>query len=469
MPRLHAPTESGEPASVEPATSNATFSRLPSLTGMRFIAALLVFATHISANRLFASRATDDGLAAVLGRTGWLGVSFFFVLSGFILTWSARPADTVRGFWRRRIVKIYPNHLVTLVAALALMAAVGQTIRPSATAANLLLLNTWVPVVDIYDSPNGLSWSLCCELAFYLAFPLLHRLVVRIPSTRLWVWTAAVGLLVIAVPFLARALPTAPVTPWAADIPFWHYWLAYSLPPVRMLEFVLGILVARTVLTGRWAGPGPVTATLLTLAAYSVMTVAPAEFAMAAVPAVPLALLIAAIATADITGAPSPLRSAAMVRLGELSFAFYMVHELIIRYGLRALGHHWSTAGGLALTAGLFSASLGCAWLLHRYVEVPAMRRWGSRRRPAPAAADVPPPRATARQGPAPGPGHSGAGPSLTGRPEPLPCARASYRGSCPPAATSSPHDKEQSCPRQPRAAPSSPPARSPSPPPAKE
>ncbi|MGW8697142.1 acyltransferase family protein [Streptomyces eurythermus] len=392
MPRLHAPTDSGEPASVEPATSNATFSRLPSLTGMRFIAALLVFATHISANRLFASRATDDGLAAVLGRTGWLGVSFFFVLSGFILTWSARPADTVRGFWRRRIVKIYPNHLVTLVAALALMAAVGQTIRPSATAANLLLLNTWVPVVDIYDSPNGLSWSLCCELAFYLAFPLLHRLVVRIPSTRLWVWTAAVGLLVIAVPFLARALPTAPVTPWAADIPFWHYWLAYSLPPVRMLEFVLGILVARTVLTGRWAGPGPVTATLLTLAAYSVMTVAPAEFAMAAVPAVPLALLIAAIATADITGAPSPLRSAAMVRLGELSFAFYMVHELIIRYGLRALGHHWSTAGGLALTAGLFSASLGCAWLLHRYVEVPAMRRWGSRRRPAPAAADVPPP-----------------------------------------------------------------------------
>jgi peptidoglycan/LPS O-acetylase OafA/YrhL len=41
------------------------------------------------------------------------GVSFFFVLSGFVLTWSARPDDIATGFWRRRIARIYPVHLVT--------------------------------------------------------------------------------------------------------------------------------------------------------------------------------------------------------------------------------------------------------------------------------------------------------------------------------------------------------------------
>ena len=61
-------------------------SRLPSLTGMRFIAAALVFLFHVSYANLFASERVAGTLMTVFGQGGWTGVGFFFVLSGFVLT-----------------------------------------------------------------------------------------------------------------------------------------------------------------------------------------------------------------------------------------------------------------------------------------------------------------------------------------------------------------------------------------------
>ncbi|MCG8970427.1 acyltransferase family protein [Streptomyces sp. CL12-4] len=77
-------------------------SRLPSLTGLRFLAALAVFAHHaflpIPPLRLLADDATEFRLYRWFNQAGGLGVSFFFVLSGFVLTWSARHDDTTTSF-----------------------------------------------------------------------------------------------------------------------------------------------------------------------------------------------------------------------------------------------------------------------------------------------------------------------------------------------------------------------------------
>ncbi|WP_018683708.1 acyltransferase family protein [Actinokineospora enzanensis] len=350
---------------------------LDTLTGLRFAAAILVFATHISANRMFGSQAVDDALFLVFGRIGWFSVTFFFVLSGFIMAWSPRAGDTARSFWRRRAAKVFPNHLVTMFAAVILMLATARMVNPSALCANTFLLSTWFPSLPIYDSPNGLSWSLCCEAFFYLAFPLLHKVIRRIPSR--WLWTCA-GLVVAAImviPAVAMTLPTTPVTPWASTIPFWHYWLVYSLPPVRALDFVLGILLARIVHTGRWIPLGLGPAALLMVPAYVVMLVVPPQFAMNAVCVVPMGLLVAAGAVGDTRGARSPFRARTWVQLGELSFAFYMVHELVIRYGLRVLNENKYVLGGVVLTVFFFVTSLLLARLLYRHVEVPAQRFFG--------------------------------------------------------------------------------------------
>ena len=66
--------------------------RLPSLTGLRAIAALMVFGFHVWALGIFASPGVNKVLAHSVSE-GVIGVTFFFILSGFVLTWTARDND----------------------------------------------------------------------------------------------------------------------------------------------------------------------------------------------------------------------------------------------------------------------------------------------------------------------------------------------------------------------------------------
>ena len=105
-------------------------SRLPSLTGMRFIAAALVFFFHSFAISPLASQFGMANAGLLIGPAGYIGVTFFFVLSGFVLTWSARRSDTTLAFWRRRFFKIYPTYLLTFLVALLLVGVVSSAAPP---------------------------------------------------------------------------------------------------------------------------------------------------------------------------------------------------------------------------------------------------------------------------------------------------------------------------------------------------
>src|SRR5688500_12797828 len=80
-------------------------SRLPSLTGARFIAAGLVFVFHATFAWPFASSGAQETSGLLFSQGGYTGVTFFFILSGFVLTWAVRPGDTTPRFWRRRFFK----------------------------------------------------------------------------------------------------------------------------------------------------------------------------------------------------------------------------------------------------------------------------------------------------------------------------------------------------------------------------
>ncbi|QQQ80565.1 acyltransferase [Saccharothrix sp. 6-C] len=349
---------------------------------MRFIAALMVFAFHVSLEGVFADRPVGDGYYAAVNKFGFAGVSFFFILSGFVLTWSARETDTARGFWRRRLVKIYPNHVVTWAAAVVLMLAFGPAFGWHQAVPNLLLVHTWVPVRDVFSSMNNVSWSLACEVLFYLSFPVLLPLVKRIRPERLRGAAVAVAVAVLlVVPVAGALLPSSPSVPWDPGTSMASFWFLYVFPPVRALEFVLGMLVARLVLTRRWVDIGLGPATALVAAGYVVALVAPTPYQFAAATAVPLALLIGTGASADISGRRSPLRGRVAQWLGETSFAFYMVHWLVLSYGHRLLGGgSWSTPVAVLVVLGLLAVSLALAGALHAIVERPAMRRFGRSR-----------------------------------------------------------------------------------------
>jgi peptidoglycan/LPS O-acetylase OafA/YrhL len=344
-------------------------SRLPSLTGLRFVAAFLVFGFHVGVVGLVDTGAAGTATSFLFAQ-GAVGVSFFFILSGFVLTWSARTDDTVRRFWQRRFAKIYPNHLVTWVPALAVALVTGTGVTLTIALTNLLLVQAWIPDPRIYYGLNSVSWSLACEFFFYLLFPLLRRGLVRLSGRALW--PAAIGALAVVwlIPLAVQPIPDR-----------YHYWAIWLFPVARLPEFVAGMVLARIVQEGRWIPFGVLPASLFAVVSYLASAWLPDDLRIVAGTAVPLALLIAAVGAADAAGRPTPWRSRWAVWLGEVSYAFYLVHLLVLRLFAKAVGtsHSAIVEIGLVLVA-LAVAVLG-SWLLYICVERPGMRLLGPRRK----------------------------------------------------------------------------------------
>jgi peptidoglycan/LPS O-acetylase OafA/YrhL len=384
------PTGGGLVEMVEPGAR----ARCDSLTALRFVAAVLVFADHSAYVNAFAAGPVKRGYTAAVADAGALGVSFFFVLSGFVLALATPPDDPAPGFWRRRAVKIYPSHLVTLGLWLVLMigaASAGYQAfpTPGTIVPNALLLHTWWPDYDLMSGGNPVSWSLCCEIACYAAFPLLAGLIRRLRPDRLWCWAGGLVLAIGAVAAIAQfLLPRGPVLPGTAPAGLYQFWLVYQFPPVRALEFALGALVAALVRTGCWPAVPVWLAGLLVALLYPVALRAPFLFGLTSVLVAPVALLIGCAGARDLRGADSPLRRRFPVRLGELSYAFYLTHFMVMILFTGALGRRTFTGPWpfLVLAAELV-VCVGVAWLLHRLVERPLVRRWS---RPRPRAATEP-------------------------------------------------------------------------------
>jgi peptidoglycan/LPS O-acetylase OafA/YrhL len=372
---------SSSPAVALDGASGSHRTKLPSLTGLRFIAAVLVFFFHATFSdppmNPFADESWEEGFRWLFSKAGWMGVSFFFVLSGFVLTWSARPGDTVTGFWRRRVLKIFPNHLVMWALAMVLFA--GAMTPVSAWLPNLFMIHSWFPQHDTFISVNPPSWSLCSELLFYVLFPFLLRPVLRIKESALWLWAAAMVAGMLAVQLVTDFLmPQHPPTPEGFGISLWEFWFGYNFPPVRMFEFVLGMILARLVAAGAAPRIGIIQASLLCLVGYAAAMVVPFLYGLNLMTVVPIALLICAVARADVEGAPTVLRGRTMQWLGEVSFGFYLA-QYVVMYTVRTKlmdERLFSPVPGLLVLLGFFFATLLVGWLLLVCVERPVMRRW---------------------------------------------------------------------------------------------
>ncbi len=346
-------------------------SRLPALTGLRWAAALVVFGQHTLElfydPDLVAPRPVRAVLWALLVNGGAMGVSFFFVLSGFVLTWSGSAAGP-GAFWWRRFSKIYPATLVTTLAALLVVGGAG----PVPLAAHLTLTQTWFPSASVFGALNPVSWSLSCEAFFYLCFPLLLPALRRLRPAGLWI--AAGGL--VAFVLVTGALLTTVDRSLAL-------WLGYMFPPVRMAEFTLGIVAALLVRAGAWRGPTLGWSFVLVGLGAAAALAAPYPLNQHALTLVPVTFVVTAAACADLRGVPTVWTRPLLRYLGEVSFAFYLVHYLTY-LSYERLGLLPSSAGPLVaalVTISVFSISLLGAMIVYHGVELPALRLLRSRTR----------------------------------------------------------------------------------------
>ena len=313
------------------------------------------------------------------------GVSFFFVLSGFVLTHAYGDGRVSwRRFYLARIARIAPLHLFCiflLLLALPLPAARGQNLGPAASFASFVLktamLDSWAPVRGVLSSWNSVSWSISVEMAFYACFPALLFAMTRRPLPTL-AGVAAVSLGVLAAG-VAAGLPVFVLDRDAVTLVN----LGSFFPLARAFEFALGM--ATCLAWRRWVLPArlPVAvwtameAAALSGAAVWLLFVTPAlvrgssgavfVWLRASGSCGVFALLLAVLAKGE-GRIGRGLAWRPFVALGEASFAFYLVHVIVMRTLRFDFGQGPGTLAALAL-------SLGLAFLLHEAVEKPMRRR----------------------------------------------------------------------------------------------
>ena len=333
--------------------------QIQSLQVFRGLAALAVVAHHAALSTEAFVGALPVPLATWLGM-GFLGVDFFFVLSGFIIMYAhmddAHTPSALKRYGFKRLSRIYPAYLpvgvgmILLYAAMPGLSAAGEGGRDFSLLSSLLL----VPA----DGPPALSvaWTLVHELMFYGVFLLF---------------------------FVSRRWLVGGLLAWASVILMANYfytpagWLRYPLSLLN-LEFMLGVGAAWLVRTYDLHGKSGWIAALgvgSALVALWLMTHDKAPF-LRWVFAMGLALMVIGFAAREqIVAVRWP---ALLLILGNASYSIYLIHNPLLSLTQRVAGRIGLTWSG-AMVWGVVLGVLG-GWVYYLMVERPALRFFRERR-----------------------------------------------------------------------------------------
>lgn len=345
--------------------SSARRPSLPVLTSLRFFAAVEVVAFHIIDSNEGRNLLPDGFLKGVLSG-GPAAVTFFFILSGFILTYvhaGKREEDCEvepMTFWRLRIARIVPAYFFSLLLALpALSAFLNETTRPmwEKIVAPILVvsfLQSWWPTFAIW---NGPAWSLSVECFFYALFPCMARALSRLGRPSLF--SAAYALIIASASIRPDLLPPR----------FQNFFPLFHLP-----YFVFGMALGRQHLFGRslpvgWHAAmfylGVTTLTIL----FGLSWLLPSWMKSGPVLVPSFALVI--LGGARPSRAMTLLNFPILVLLGEASYSTYILHEPL-RIWLMMLGLNISLWFYLPTYAAVVVA---ISLISFKYVETPLRER----------------------------------------------------------------------------------------------
>lgn len=208
-------------------------TRLDPLTSLRFIAAAMIVAHHTISYGIFGLSA-PSGHASIWGQ----GVSFFFVLSGFILAYVYPKLETwpeIRQFWRARFARVWPALVFSFILALWLL---SLDIDYQTAAANLLMIQGWIPYQDYYFSYNSPAWSISTEVFFYITFPLI---IYKWKNN--WPYKIMFSFALLFIMLYTSNILQSQTTE-SFDKSMTKTGLLYISPATRIFEFVFGICIA---------------------------------------------------------------------------------------------------------------------------------------------------------------------------------------------------------------------------------
>lgn len=329
---------------------------LQSLQALRFIFACLIFCFHFPIG-------TYEPLFA---EGGGIGVSFFLVLSGFVM--SLGYANKVKqttfrwsDFMLKRLIKLWPLHLLCLLIWIgaAYMAWGSKDIHLLPLLGNAFLLQSWFPIKEMEG--NSVAWCLSTLIFFYAVYPVLAKLEMK----------RLIALFVLH--FLLISLLSYTLIP--SHLQEW-YW--YKFPPTRILDFILGMILYHLYIKLDKAKlPSLVYRDVPPIIFFAIglfiihgktnlMELSGRVFYLAS------AVTILSYALFERKyGIPSWLKFKFLLYLGEISFSFYMIHNLAILITKQALSkvypdHHWTLRFVITFVATIIGSVI-----VNKYFEQP--------------------------------------------------------------------------------------------------
>ncbi|CAI8724229.1 acyltransferase family protein [Pseudomonas sp. IT-P4] len=356
---------------------------IPALTSLRFFAAAMIVIQH-SASYFHIWEGFTQTFTLIQG------VTFFFVLSGFILTYAhsnlTGAANSARFMWAR-IARVWPAHIFTMGLLYVLWVypfATGLVVTAEQTILSATLTQAWSPWPSDFFAFNGVAWTLSVEMFFYAMFPLLI-----LNFSKTWHIKLALSFaLAMAAVFIAVTTNAPAYAP--GDVVTTASWV-YIWPPARLFEFVLGMVAGKAFLVyGQRVRDSGVqsyglAALLLILAGSYFMPalgwalsghdlIGPALKGWITVSSSSIFYALGLFLLASSTGMVTSILSwRPLVLLGEISFSIYLIHQLIIRSLM--INPTW-TAGIDPVVAmiGYWTVTIAASYLLWMLVEKPCQR-----------------------------------------------------------------------------------------------
>jgi len=297
---------------------------ITSLTSLRFLFALAVFVHH------YHLRINEE---IPFFENGYIGVSFFFILSGFILSYSYKERlltgkMSKLDFYIARFARIYPLHLLTFVICIPLLIRINSVPDWKILTSNLFLIQSWIPDRAYYFSVNQPSWSISDEAFFYAVFPVLLYFFMKKSFNTKTITVAVCLLLYISLMFLP-----------------WKYHNAHALfyinPIFRVIDFAIGIIIysiwnqnsQKKYDFNKWK------ATIFEVSSIGILIFMiwfskyiPKTLLCACYYWLPISLIIYLFAIQQKGLVSILLSKKVFVLSGEISYAFYLFHKPVINY-----------------------------------------------------------------------------------------------------------------------------------------
>lgn len=267
---------------------------------------------------------------------GPLGVAFFFMLGGFVLSLGYYDKFCLlnfswRAFIKKRCAKFFPLHWLCLLAVLPL--ALLPIIRGGADfktilwplLSNVLLLQSLIPSQDFYFSFNAVSWYLSDTMIFAMLFPIIVKATCKLSNTSKVV---ALVVILLAYSVLVYFLPIED-----------RHAILYISPLVRVVDFILGIYLfllykkltnhktTDNYLNGGWP---ELLVSLMVVISIVVSCISSEDIVLiSAIYWLPLSIMLI------LTSLTTPMEGKIynlIIWIGDISLPIFLTHQVIIRY-----------------------------------------------------------------------------------------------------------------------------------------